>query len=248
MSKPNKKLVFFVVPVLVLAVLFSGCNMLEPAKKPEIGPAGKPPESKDNPPVTQRFWSPPSQLYDLEATAGVIFEGLTKDIWPQAQTGLANLQTIWEQAKPLVGEKKGVKEADEALSKLSGSIADRKLTNSYENLNQFMSSVSDVAKSYKLSPLSDIISVGNSVRNVSFYVEDKDWGKAAAKVKELENTWNQVKPAMEQIGILDQLTIAHSNVTQIKDAVNAENQGAFEENLANLNESLGRIRDFFHGH
>lgn len=247
MSKPDKKSVFFVVSILVLTLLFSGCNMLEPAKKPETGPAGKPPESKDNPPLGQRFWSPPGQLYDLEATAGVVFEGLNKAIWPQAQEGLANLQTTWEKAKPLVGEKKGVKEADEALSKLSDSIADRKLTNSYENLNKFMSSISDVAKSYKLSPLSDIISVGNALRNVSFYVEDQDWSKAASKVKELENTWNQVKPAMEQIGILSQITIAHSNVAQIKDAVNAENQGAFEENLANLNESLGRIRDFFYG-
>ncbi|QJW49264.1 DUF4363 family protein [bacterium BFN5] len=233
---------------MLLGVFLSGCGMLTPVKKPEIGPAGKPAESKANPPFLQRFISPPSQLYDLEATAGAIFEGLNKENWSQAQTGLTNIQLVWEQAKPLVGDKKGVREADEALNKLSASIADKKITTSYENLNKFMASISDVAKSYKLSPLSDIIVVGNSLRNVSFYVEDKNWSKAASKVKELEGTWNQVKPSMEQIGILDQITIVHSNVNQIKDAVNAEDKGAFDENLANLNESLGKIREFFYGH
>ncbi len=236
-----------ILAVFLLAIFMSGCGMLNPVKKPEIGPAGQPTESKPNPPFLQRFASPPTQLYDLEAMAGVVFEGLNKENWAQAQTGITNIQLTWEQAKPLVGEKKGVKEADEALNKLSASIADKKITNSYENLIKFMASISDIAKSYKLSPLSDIITVGNSLRNVSFYVEDKNWSKAASKVKELEGTWNQVKPAMEQIGILDQITITHSNVNQMKDAVNAENKGAFEENLANLNESLGKIREFFYG-
>ena len=248
MFKIKRYLPWGCIVLMLLGVFLSGCGMLTPVKKPEIGPAGKPAESKTNPPFMQRFVSPPSQLYDLEATAGAIFEGLNKENWSQAQTGLTNIQLVWEQAKPLVGDKKGVKEADEALNKLSTSIADKKITTSYENLNKFMASISDVAKSYKLSPLSDIIVVGNSLRNVSFYVEDKNWSKAASKVKELEGTWNQVKPSMEQIGILDQITIVHSNVNQIKDAVNAENKGAFDENLANLNESLGKIREFFYGH
>ncbi|MEG6585672.1 hypothetical protein [Dendrosporobacter sp. 1207_IL3150] len=247
MSKFMKKSILLNFTIILISLLLCGCGMLETAKKPEIGPAGKPTESKPNPPFMQRFVSPPAQLYDLEATSGVIFEGLNKAKWDQAQAGFNNLQSTWEQVKPLVGEKKGVKEADEALGKLAASITDKKITNSYENLNKFMGSIGDVAKSYKLSPLSDIIAVGNSIRNVSFYVEDKEWSKAASKVKELEGTWNKVKPSMEQIGILDQITITHSNVNQIKDAVNAENKGAVDENIANLNESLGKIREFFYG-
>lgn len=233
--------------LIVSLLVITGCGVFTPAPKPEIGPAGKPTETKPNPPFLQRFLSPPGQLYDLEGTAGVIFEGINKEIWPQAEAGLTNLRTIWEQAKPHVGEKKGVKEADEILVKLSTAISEKKVTASYENLNKFMGSIADIGKSYKLSPLSDIISVGNAARNVSFYVEDKNWSKAASKVKELEGTWNQVKPAMEQLGILSEVTKTHAYVQQLKDTVNAENKGTFEENLANLNESMGKIREFFRG-
>jgi len=242
-----KKIKYWAATWMILSLILSGCGMLTPIKKPEIGPAGKPTESVPNPPLTQRFWSPPGELYDLEATAGVIFEGINKENWMQAQEGLKNLQLLWQQSKPLIGEKKGVKEADEALEKLTMSVSEKKITNSYENLNKFMGSIGDIAKSYKLSPLSDIIAVGNATRNVSFYVEDKNWSKAASKIKELEGTWEQVKPSMEQIGILSEVTITHSNVKQMKDAVNAENKGAFDEILAKINDSMGRIREFFRG-
>ncbi|MCP6755941.1 hypothetical protein NL533_30430, partial [Klebsiella pneumoniae] len=72
-------------------------------------------DSKPNPPFIERFYSAPTELYDLEATAGVVFEGINKADWAQAQAGLNNLQTVWEQAKAAVGDKKGVKEADEAI-------------------------------------------------------------------------------------------------------------------------------------
>ncbi|SMC58254.1 DUF4363 family protein [Sporomusa malonica] len=238
----------FIVAVVILSFSLSGCGLLAgPAPKPDIGPAGKPVDSKPNPPFIERFYSAPTELYDLEATAGVVFEGINKEDWAQAQAGLNNLQTLWEQAKAAVGDKKGVKEADEAMGKLKTAINGQKITDSYESLIKFMGSVSDIGKSYKLSPVADIISVSNAIRNVSFYVEDKDWKKAAAKVKELQGTWEQVKPSMEQIGILGEITKVHSTVNQMKDSVNAENKGSFMEQQANINESMGRVREFFRG-
>lgn len=235
------------IAVILAVTLLSGCAAFTPAPKPEVGPTGKPVESKPNPPIMERFQSPPTQLYDLEATAGVIFEGFTTEKWDQAQQGLTTLQTTWQQAKPLLGEKKGVKEADEALEKLSEAIAARELTSSYETLGKFMGSISDIGKSFKLSPLADIVAVGNAARNVGFYVDDKDWSKAASKVKELQGTWQQVKPSMEQVGILGELTKTHSDIKQLKDAVNAENKASVKENLAKINESMGQIRQFYYG-
>ncbi|WP_371369386.1 hypothetical protein SRRS_25760 [Sporomusa rhizae] len=233
---------------LILSFLMSGCSLLSgPAAKPEVGPAGKPVESKPNPPFLERLYSAPVELYDLEATAGVVFEGINKENWNQAQESIANLQNLWQQAKVSVGEKKGVKEGDEAITKLTAAINDKKATESYESLIKFMGSVGDIGKSYKLSPISDIIAVGNAIRNVSFYVEDKDWQKAASKVKELQGTWGQVKPSMEQVGILGEITKTHALVNQMRDAVNAENKGSFLDLQANINESMGRIRNFFRG-
>lgn len=235
------------ITIILASSLISGCAAFTPAPKPEVGPTGKPVESKPNPPVMERFQSPPTQLYDLEATAGVIFEGFTTEKWDQAHKGLTTLQTTWQQAKPLLGEKKGVKEADEALDKLNEAIAAKELTSSYENLGKFMGSISDIGKSFKLSPLADIVAVGNAARNVGFYVDDKDWSKAASKVKELQGTWQQVKPSMEQVGILGELTKTHSDIKQLKDAVSAENKASVKENLAKINESMGQIRQFYYG-
>lgn len=233
--------------LLLVAAVIAGCGLAGPAQKPDIGPAGKPTESKPNPPVTERFTSAPAQLYDLEAIAGTVFEGVNKENWPQAESGLYNLQTAWQQAKDAAGDKKGVKDGDEALGKLATSIMDKKITASYEDLNKFMGSVADVGKSYKLSPVADLIAVGNALRGVSFYVADKDWSKAASKVKGLEDTWNHAKPAMEQFGVLGAVTTTHASVKQLKDAVNAENKGSAEEQVASLNESLGKIREFYRG-
>ena len=233
--------------VSIVSVLLSGCNRFSPAKKPETGPAGKPVETSPNPPLKERFGSPPGELYDMEATAGVIFEGVNQKDWHQCEKGLSTLQTLWQQTKPLVGSKKGVKDADEALSKLSMTIAERNVDESYQGLNKLMSSIGEVGKSYKLSPLSDIISVDNAIRNVSFYAADKNWSKAASKTKELEDNWGGAKPSMEQIGILGEVTITHSLIKQVKDAVNAENNRAVEDHVANLNKSMGHIRDFYWG-
>ncbi len=231
----------------LFAAVLAGCGLMGPAKKPEIGPAGKPGDAKPNPPVMERFVSAPALLYDLEAIAGTVFEGINKENWQQAEAGLYNLQATWQQTKEAVGDKKGVKDADEAAGKLATSVMDKKITASYENLNKFMGGVSDIGKSYKLSPVADLIAVGNAVRSVSFYVADKNWSKAASKVKGLEDTWNNAKPTMEQLGVFGPVTTTHAHVKQLKDAVNAENQGAAEEQVTSLNESLGKIREYYRG-
>jgi len=237
----------FCIVFLTLSLLLISCGVMTPAKKPEIGPAGKPVETKPNPPILERFWSPPINLYDLESIAGQTFEGINKEQWPTAEAGLNNLQILWQNTKPMICNKKGVEEADEALNKLALSIAAKQVTTSYENLNKFMGSIAEIGKSYKLSPIADIITVANAIRNVSFYAEEKNWSKAAAKVKELEGTWEQLKPNMEKVGILGEITKTHANVKQLKDAVNAENQGSVKNHIANINESMGSIREFYRG-
>lgn len=244
MNKPTKNM--FALLIFCLCTL-SGCNMLTPAPKPDIGPAGKPVDALPNPPLQERFWSPPAELYDLEGTAGVIFEGINKANWAQAKEGITNLSTLWEKVQPAIAGKKGVKEAGKAMNELTMSVQEEKAQQAYDALNKFMGSISDIGKSYKLSPLSDIIAVGNAIRSASFYVEDKDWSKAAAKAKALEDTWGQVKTSMESIGIMGELVKTHSSINQMTDAVNAENKGAFEEQIANINDSMGRIRNFFRG-
>jgi len=221
--------------------------MLGAMRKPEVGPAGTPVETKPNPPLTQRFMSPPGELSDIEATAGVIFEGIIKNNWLQAETGLNTLSELWPRTKTLIGDKKGVKGANEALESLIIGISNKKSTDSYESLTKFMGSLSDIGKSYKLSPLSDIIAVGNAIRTVNFYVEANDWHKATAKMKELDNTWGQAKPNMESVGILSKITTTHSIIKQMKDAVEAEDKGSIKEHLANINESMGYIREYYRG-
>lgn len=247
--KSSKIVLYLLSAVLVMLLLINlfGCGMLTPAKKPEIGPAGTPNEENPNPPILQRFDSPPAALYDLEKTAGIIFEGINKAQWGQTQEGLINLQTTWQETKPLIGEKKGVKEADEALAQLAGDINSKNIMLSYETLNKFMGSISDIGKSYKLSPLSDIIAIGNALRSVSFYTEDKDWTKAAAKIKQLQGTWNQFKPSLEKAGILGEITKTHSLVNQLKDSIIAENKGSADEQIGKINKSLGIIREFYRG-
>ena len=233
--------------IISLSLLLSGCNMFHPLKKPEIGPAGAPVETKENPPFTQRFISPPGELYDLEATAGVIFEGIVKNNWQQATTGLSTLDKLWHQAKILIGDKKGVTAGNQALEQLTTAIERKKSLDSYESLTKFMASMSDIGKSYKLSPLSDIIGVGNSIRAVSFYVENNDWPKSAAKMKELDSTWGQAKPNLESVGVLNKITTTHSIIKQMKDAIDAENKNVVEEHVANINENMGYIREYYRG-
>lgn len=220
MLRKNKFLI--TIGFIITCLYLSGCGMFSPAPKPDIGPAGKPVESKPNPPVTERFQSPPPEIYDLEALAGAVFEGINKQNWQEANGNFAQMQATWQVVKAAVGEKKGVKEGDEAIQKLSTALSGSTSLEAYENLNKFMGSVSDIGKSYKLSPIAGIISIGNSIRSVSFYVEAKDWPKASSKVKELESTWQHAKPALEEPGVLGESTKIHSRVNQLKSSVTAE--------------------------
>ena len=83
-----------VISILLVLGILAGCaslpemSMLTPAKKPDVGPTGSPTEAKPNPPFWHRFLSPPAQLYDIEAIAGSLFEGVNKERWEQAQSGL----------------------------------------------------------------------------------------------------------------------------------------------------------------
>lgn len=236
-------------PIVFIITCFclSGCGMFSPAPKPDVGPAGKPVESKPNPPVAERFQSPPAAMYDLEALAGAIFEGINKQNWQEANNNFVQMQTTWQTVKTSVGEKKGVKESDEAIQELSAALSENKILESYESLNKLMGSIGDIGKSYKLSPIADIIAIGNSIRNVSFYVQANNWPKSSAKVKELESTWQHSKPALEQAGVLGEATKIHSRVNQLKSSVTAEAKASSEEHIASLNESMSILRQFYRG-
>jgi hypothetical protein len=219
--------------------------MFQVQKKPEIGPTGSGEAAKTNPPFFERFDKPPSQLSALEELSGTLFESIINNDWEQAGIQMTSLRNVWEESKPQVGDKKGLKEADEAIQKVSDAVNKQAPFDSYEMLNQFLAAVSDIAKSYKLSPLSDILLIGNAARNVGYYVATKDWTTATKKITELEGTWLQVKPSMEQFGILSEVTKAHGTIKSLKDAIAGENQGSAENQLKLLNESLGNIREFY---
>ncbi len=229
-----------------ILILTTGCSWVTPVKKPDIGPAGKP-EYKTNAPLIERFQSPPPQLYDLEMKAGLIFDGINSQNWDMVQSDWLQLQSLWQAISPQLGDEKNVRKANKGLAKLSDAIDDQKADSAYQALNEFMSSVSDIGQNFKLSPLSDIISISNKLRNVSFYVSDSDWTKAASRVKELESSWEQAKPSVESVGILGEVTRTHSYIKQLVDAVNAENSGASDSHIKSLNDSLGSIRQFYRG-
>ncbi|EGO63656.1 DUF4363 family protein [Acetonema longum] len=230
---------------LLVLLMLCGCSLAPPAQKPQTGPTGEGPVSKPNPPVLERFEPPPSELYDLELTAGTVFSFIIARNWSQAERELARLEALWNQAQPLIGEKKGVDKAREGLDKLYQAVDSKDPAAVYKSLNGFMASIGEIGRSYKLSPLSDIVTISNQLRNVDFFVADQDWGKARSKVKELENTWKQSKPALESLGIFDEITKTHSAILQLSDAVDAENKEGVIEKIAKLNESIGTIRDFY---
>ncbi|MDU2066264.1 MAG: hypothetical protein E6713_15725 [Sporomusaceae bacterium] len=234
-----------VVSTLIAVLLTAGCDLGQAPKKPEIGPTGSGETTKTNPPFWQRFEKPPQIFYDLEPTGGILFEKIKQKNWSAAALDAANLRHSWENTKLAIGAKKGVGEADEALEKLNQAITAQNSLTAYEALNEFFSALSDAAKSYKFSPLADLLQIGNAARSVNYYVADKDWSKAAAKAQELEQTWEQNKPSLEMMGILGKVTQTHSTIKGLRDAVGGENQGQAESLLKNLNESLANIRDFY---
>jgi hypothetical protein len=229
----------------IFSILSIGCGLN--ANETDSGPTGKLTKTKSSKPIIELLSPAPAKLYYLEAIAGSTFEGINKENWPHAEEGLANLSAAWQEAKQSINDEKGVKSVDESLDKLSSSITEKQITASYENLNKLMANIGDIAKLYKLSPLSDIIAVDNAVRSTSFYIEEKNWLKASVKVKALETTWNQIKPGLEKFGIIGEITKAHSYVNQIKDAVNGENKDNADDKINDINASLGTIREYYCG-
>lgn len=226
----------------LLILLLSGCSWLEPAKKPDTGPAGQP-EVKSNPPMTQRFKSPLKQFYQLDETAGVMFEAIQSNNWQQAQAELLKLQSTWQQIQPQIGDLDNADEATTKLTALADAVKQQDNTNAQKQLNGAMSSISDICLNYKLSPLSDLILLGNYLRNVSFAVMLTDWPDATTKVTELDRFWGQIKPSIENPGILNEVTRSHAYIKQLTDAVEAKNQESAQSHIKHLNRTLGAIRE-----
>ena len=226
----------------------SACGLLSsPAPKlEESGPAGQIPPKQESP-FLAKLQSPPKEIYELEKSAGLLFEAVRKQDWLQAQQNFFRMRTAWQDAKPILVSQDGMEEATSSLEKLSQSLSAGKIPEACQNLHNFMAGIAKISQNYQLSPSSDIINIGNALREVSFYVGSEDWGKAEVKLKALESVWGQSKPALEKVGVLAQLTKTHSLLTQIKDAINAENKEAFLERAADMNSSLGQIRDFYEG-
>lgn len=235
--------------VLIFSLAALGCGLAAPAQKPEppTGPAGKGSDTKHILPLIEQLKAPPAQLYDLEQTAGSLFEGLNKGNWPQAEAALTALQHLWSQARPQVEGKKGIADADKAMVQLAEAVAGKKSIAAYENLNKFIGGINTIGKSYKLSPLADLLLISNAVRDASFYIEDRNWLKASAKARQLDDTWKEAKPVLEQAGILGEVIRTHLNIAKLRDAVAAENKAACDEILQEINLGLATIRDFYRG-
>jgi len=231
--------------LIVISALCTGCGLQ--MQFSDTGPIGKLQKEKVNKTFSEGLAPAPAVFYDLETIAGSTFEGINKADWIVAEEGLTKLQSGWQQAKPYITDPEIVKKADEALNKLSTAVTEKQNTVSYEELNQFMSSIGSASKSYKLSPLSDIISVDNSIRDTKFYLEDNNWGKTSAKQKELETAWKQIKPSLEQFGIMGKVTKTHSYINQLKDAVQGENKGSAAAKLDDINTSMAQITAFYRG-
>lgn len=74
-----------------------------------------------------------------------------------------------------------------------------------------------------------------------------EWKKAAAKSQELQGVWKQSKPALGKIGILPEVTRLHSYIKQLKDQIEAENSEAIEDTNRKINDSLGKIINYYKG-
>lgn len=246
--KPVQNWRVYALCTLTVFGLATACSPLSPAKKPEVGPAGYS-ETVDSPsPFWQKFEKPPLAMYDLDTIAGALFENLKQHRWDEVNNQLTLLQQTWLDIRQAIGNSKGTQETDEALEKLTAAVTERNTTKTHEALNGFIAGAGETAKAFKLSPLTDLLLIGNAVRDVNFYVLDKDWSKAAAKALGLESTWEQNKPSLEQIGILSEITEAHSSIKAIRDAVSAENEGSATGLIKKLNKNLANIREFYKNH
>lgn len=234
--------------LVALTLAVTSCGITPPIKTPINGPLGKSTENKPSLSWLQHLSSPPTGIYDLEQIAGLLFSAINSENWEEAQNYFNFLNEAWQKTKPNILDKKSVDETSQIISLLNLSVQQKRLNLSHNNLNKFMHKINEMARSYYLSPSADIIGINIVLRNVAFALAERDWKQSALKAKELENTWQQMKPSIEQLGIIGEITTTHALIKQLKDAVSAENEIVAKGHLSKINQSMGRIRNFYQYH
>lgn len=236
-----KKIMRSLLSLAIIIPLFTtGCGTIEPINEFGQGPTGTIKES--SPDTASWTADAPTKLYDIEELAGGVFEGILSRNWPMATENLSQLLTAWTEAKSAIQNSDSAAETETVLSHLISAVQSHNPDQSQQELNDFMYKISDLSKNYKLSPLSDIIAINNAGRDLRYAVENRNWVTAAAKIKELQNTWGRAKSNLEQFGILGEITHTHSSIEQMKDSVDAENRTTFLEKFQSFNESMAKIR------
>lgn len=234
----------YLIPVFILSLGISlslaGCSAIEPIN--DLSNVVE--ENAPNTAPDTAAWTAnaPTRLYDIEGLAGNIFEGILSRNWNDATANLSQLITAWTDVKSVIENPTAILQSEEVLSLLISAVQARNPDLSQTELNDFMYKISDISKGYKLSPLSDIIAINNAGRDLRYAVENKNWVTAAAKAKELQNTWGRAKSNLEQFGILGDITETHSSIEQMKNSVEEENRTTFLERFQKFNEGMSHIR------
>ncbi len=234
----------YLIPVFILSLGISlsltGCSAIEPIN--DLSNVVE--ENVPNTAPDTAAWTAnaPTKLYDIESLAGNIFEGILSRNWNDATANLSQLITAWTDVKSVIENPTAILQSEEVLSLLISAVQARNPDLSQTELNDFMYKISDISKGYKLSPLSDIIAINNAGRDLRYAVENKNWITAAAKAKELQNTWSRAKSNLEQFGILGDITETHSSIEQMKNSVEEENRTTFLERFQKFNEGMSHIR------
>ncbi len=234
----------YLIPVFILSLGISlslaGCSAIEPINDlSNIVEENTPNTAPDTAAWTANA---PTKLYDIEGLAGNIFEGILSRNWNDATANLSQLITAWTDVKSVIENPTAILQSEEVLSLLISAVQARNPDLSQTELNDFMYKISDISKGYKISPLSDIIAINNAGRDLRYAVENKNWITAAAKAKELQNTWGRAKSNLEQFGILGDITETHSSIEQMKNSVEEENRTTFLERFQKFNEGMSHIR------
>lgn len=234
----------YLIPVFILSfgisLSLTGCSTIEPINDlSNVVEENTPNTAPDTAAWTAKA---PTKLYDIEGLAGNIFEGILSRNWNDATANLSQLITAWTDVKSIIENPTAILQSEEVLSLLISAVQARNPDLSQTELNDFMYKISDISKGYKLSPLSDIIAINNAGRDLRYAVENKNWVTAAAKAKELQNTWGRAKSNLEQFGILGDITQTHSSIEQMKNSVEEENRTTFLERFQKFNEGMSHIR------
>jgi hypothetical protein len=209
--------------VVVGSVSLSGCGLLSSGSKAQA----------------QNF-------YELSENAEKIYVTVINQNWTDARDTYLLLDETWQKTKETLPAEDAQK-GEENLVTLSKAIEAGDRLGSCRGLNKFMGTVAEIGEKEKIMPLSIMIEVSTALRETVFYAVEEDWSKAAAKSKALINVWNHSKPAMEQVGILSEVTETHSFINRLQDAIDAEDKDAALEIFSEINETLAKIHKFHCG-